>query len=218
MGKPLNLIGQKFGRLTVIDSAKSRKRSNGKSMRFWLCQCECGKTTEVETNHLTSGHTKSCGCLHVDTAGTHGKCFANRMSHSPLWRTYWNMRNRCSNPNIKGYSYYGGRGITVCDEWKGDQGFNNFCKWALSNGYKDSLTLDRIDANGNYEPNNCRWVDRYTQANNKRNNLFLLIDGEKDTVGNWSRRLGISRGNLWNYAKGKGNRKYPYLKIEVCNE
>jgi hypothetical protein len=117
------------------------------------------------------------------------------------------------------FKHYGARGIRVCDDWKNkENGFECFSKWAFDNGYKESLTLDRIDCNKGYCPENCRWVDAYVQANNKRKNWYLKINGEIDTVGNWARRLNISYWNLLHYAKGGKNMKYPDLEVESVNE
>ena len=117
------------------------------------------------------------------------------------------------------FENYGGRGIGVCEEWRNKKnGFEVFAKWSFENGYTDELTLDRIDNNGDYSPDNCRWVDMYVQANNKRNNWRLRVNGEIDTVGNWARRLNVSYWNLLHYAKGGKNMKYPELEIEAVNE
>ena len=113
------------------------------------------------------------------------------------------------------YYCYGARGITVCDEWKNKEtGFQNFYEWAIRNGYTDELSIDRIDVEKGYCPENCRWITLKEQANNKRNTKRVKVNGEVDTVANWSRRLGISYWNLLNYAKGGKNEKYPELKVE----
>ena len=117
------------------------------------------------------------------------------------------------------FDRYGGRGIRVCDEWKNkESGFENFANWSFLNGYTESQTLDRIDNDGDYSPENCRWVDMYVQANNKSNNWRLKVNGEIDTVGNWARRLNVSYLNLLHYAQGGKNMKYPELEIEAVND
>ena len=209
-GSYQDLSGKRFGRLFVIrfNGIRRRRRS------YWECLCDCGKTVCVDSSHLKSGHTTSCGCKSKETIKYVN--FKNGLSTSRIGRTYWNMLNRCYRENNYEYHLYGGRSIKVCESWLDkENGFVNFCEWALSNGYADDLTIDRIDNNGNYEPSNCRWVDRLKQANNKRNTKRLIINGEIDTVANWSRRLNVSYWNLLHYSKGGKNCKYPDLKIEV---
>ena len=165
-----DLTGQRFGRLVVICRATSDEvpDKNKQNNVFWKCKCDCGNTKFVSGGHLRDGHTQSCGCLHDENSRnvnkTHGKC------HTRLHATWTNMLQRCTNPKNHKYNRYGERGICVCDEWRD---FQNFYEWAMSNGYADELTIDRIDNNGNYEPSNCRWVDSYTQMNNTSTNKML---------------------------------------------
>lgn len=209
-GKHQDLSGQRFTRLTVIEYVETRRRTP-----YWKCKCDCGKETIVASDHLKSGHTKSCGCYSRDN--TKMLNYKTGKSNSRLYRAYRNMLTRCYWNKSAERDLYGGRGIEVCDEWQGDHGFERFNEWAMNNGYNDNLTLDRINVNGNYEPNNCRWVDLYVQANNKRNNHYIKINGETDTVGNMARRYSVSYWNLLHYSKGGKNCKYPDLRIEVAD-
>lgn len=116
------------------------------------------------------------------------------LSRTRLYRIFDHMKQRCYNKNNERYKDYGKRGINVCNEWLHD--FMVFREWALNNGYNDTLTIDRIDVNGNYEPSNCRWVDNLTQQNNKRDNVFLTYNGKTQTMAQWSRELGINRHTI----------------------
>lgn len=210
MSYRINLTGQKFGRLSVLSYAGQR----GRRRTMWKCQCDCGNVVEVEATHLRAGHTKSCGCITKENARKMN--YKNGLSNSRLNTSYRNMINRCYRKTGDMFRLYGGRGIKVCDNWlPANNGFVNFCEWAISNGYSDCLTLDRIDNNKGYSPGNCRWADKYQQANNRRNNYYLKIGGEIDTVGNWARKLDVSYWNLLHYAKGGTNCKYPDLIIQA---
>ena len=208
-----NLINKKFGRLTVI-SFNSHKNSR---RTYWNCICECGNKTVVESSHLKSGHTTSCGCKVKEIREkfkTHS--LKNGLSYTRIWRIYWNMINRCYNSKIKLYNWYGKRNIKVCDEWLSkNNGFVNFCDWAFKNGYNESLTLDRIDNNGNYDSNNCRWADIYTQANNKRTNVYMEVNNEILTMAQLSRKYNISYSKLSLKSKNNKEIEINNLKIKV---
>lgn len=159
-----DLTGQRFGRLVVLEHIK---RNDEYPNGGWLCRCDCGTQKVIPSNPLTSGRVKSCGCYnktrlvgsHVNQ--THG------MSRTRLYTTWRNMRVRCYDPKDKRYPLYGGRGIVVCDEWRSS--FIAFHDWAMANGYREDLTIDRIDTDGNYEPNNCRFITRAENNKNRRN-------------------------------------------------
>ena len=156
--KKLNLVGKKFSRLTVVSFSHIEKEQSR-----WNCVCDCGNKITIRGWVLTSGRTKSCGCLRVETTSkqftTHG------LTNDPLYKVWEAMKRRCLSVKEKSYKDYGGRGIKVCDRWLNS--FENFHR-DMSKGYKWNLTIDRIDVNGNYEPNNCRWATQLQQRSNQR--------------------------------------------------
>ena len=210
-GDYIDITGKIFGKLTVIQLSEHIDRKY-----YWECKCECGNITIVEGSKLKNGHTKSCGCIKKERISKVN--YKNGLSKTKIAFTYRNMLNRCYRESNEMYYLYGARGITVCDEWLGENGFVNFCNWSMQNGYKKDLTIDRIDNKKGYSPDNCRWVDIYVQANNKTNNIFLKINGVIDTVGNHARRYNVSYWNLLHYAKGGRNTMYPELQIEAIDE
>lgn len=186
MGKFIDLTGQKFGRLTVIKRANNIGRFTA-----WLCKCDCGITKIVQTGHLRQGRIISCGCWRKENstsrATKHGK------HGTKLHRVWLSMRQRCNNPKNKDFPNYGGRGIKVCEEWND---FSVFEHWAINNGYKDGLTIDRIDNDGNYEPSNCRWIPLTEQALNTRKNRMVDSPLGKMTIAELSRYSGVNYGTL----------------------
>ena len=184
-----DLIGQCFDKWTVLRKADDRIIA-GKKCYYWLCECSCDKHTikEVSEKSLIYGRSKSCGC---NRAGKHVK---HGMTNSRLYGIYKHMMNRCYNKNDTSYGKYGANGITVCDEW---HTFDSFKEWALSNGYSDSLTLDRIDFNGNYSPDNCRWVDYVVQNRNRNCVNIIEYNGEKHTIPEWAEITNMPYKKLW---------------------
>lgn len=187
----LDLRGQRFGRLTVIKDT-GKKRYPGKN-KIWLCKCDCGKLIEVHSGRLRGGETKSCGCLKFAKRSEHPEYKNER-----LYCVWVGMRRRCRSKESRGYKNYGGRGISVCTEW---DDYGTFREWAISAGYNENAelnecTLDRIDVNGDYCPENCRWVNSRVQNNNRRNNLLVTYHGKTQTVAQWERELGKRKGQI----------------------
>lgn len=166
---------QKFGRLTIIREIEPKIGNDGKKVRYVECLCECGKICHVRFHALKRGRVKSCGCLSSETTikyfTKHG--LANK---HPLYAVWKGIKGRCTNPKSHAYKDYGGRGINICDEWICN--FETFFNWCLSNGWEQGLTIDRIDNNKGYYPDNCRFVNIITQARNKRNNREITYKGK----------------------------------------
>lgn len=196
MGRPLDIAGQRFGRLVALDEAE--RSGNGK--RLWSCKCDCGNTVAVSTESLRSGNTKSCGCIKKELLVARNRAAATHdMTDSPEWNSWCSMKARCLNKNSKSYEDYGGRGIKVCDRWL------DFINFYNDMGERPSGTsLDRIDVNGDYEPSNCRWATPTEQASNMRNNRLIEFDGQARTISGWSRETGIPLSTLRRRLKACG--------------
>lgn len=179
-----DISGQKFGRLTVL----YKLRNYHKKHTYWLCICECCNFKEVYLGSLTSGATTSCGCYHKEIVKNvnlkHGK------RHTSLYKIWRDIKQRCYNKHNTRYKDYGKRGIIVCDEWLSD--FTNFYTWAMTNGYNDKLSIDRIDVNGNYEPNNCRWATAKQQARNRRSCKYFTYNGKTHCIKEWCEILNLN--------------------------
>lgn len=189
-----DLTGQNFGMLTTIKIHSKSRNGN-----LWECLCSCGNKSIVLTSNLLKGHTKSCGCIGVikliKMNTTHN------LSNTKLYGVWGDIKSRCTNPKKDMYYIYGQRGIKMCEEWEKD--FTNFYKWSMSNGYKDGLTIDRIDNDGNYEPKNCRWVSYVQQNRNRRITIFIEHKGQRKTLMEWSELFDVKYHTAYDrYKKG----------------
>ena len=190
-------IGESFGRLIVISEVEPSLRKNGKPRRRFLCKCICGNEIVVFGENLTKGNTKSCGCLQKEIASENAA--KHRETNSRLYNVWSAIKRRCYNTTVPEYKWYGGRGIQMCDEWR--ENFSMFQTWAMSAGYdpcakRGECTIDRIDSNGNYSPENCRWVSQVEQMNNIRTNHNIEWNGQIHTAAEWSRITGISASKI----------------------
>lgn len=195
-----DLISRRFGRLTVIGIEGVHTTPCGTKRRMWRCRCDCGKESVVAENNLKNGSTKSCGCWKANGLRQYNTKHGG--SNDRLYGIWKNMKRRCNSKNDKRYDTYGGKGIKVCNEW--NDSYQSFKDWAYANGYNDSAefqecTLDRIDNNGDYEPNNCRWVDKVVQANNTSKNHYIEFNGTKMTIAEFARIMKISKNQAWYY-------------------
>ena len=191
MGIFIDLTGQKFGKWTVL------RYEGDKYPTKFVCRCECGTEQKVRSGDLRNGHSKGCKlCSRIK----------HNMTNTRIYKIWGDMRRRCYNKNLKCYPNYGGRGIKVCDEWEND--FENFYNWAMENGYTDELTIDRIDVNGNYEPDNCRWATMREQGDNKRNTLKFFINNKYYTFNDLQKETGLVNGCLKSYYYRCGEEKF----------
>lgn len=188
MPKFIDLTGQRFGRFLVLAYAGPNKQGAA----TWWCKCDCGKEKVVTGSELRRGSTQSCGCYHSEVQRVYATKYGYGLSRiAYIWRS---MISRCNNPRNKSYKNYGGRGIKVCEEWVSD--IEKFRSWALDNGYSDELTIDRIDVNGDYCPENCRWATMKVQQNNRRNNNNVSFNGEIHSLAVWEEITGICRRTI----------------------
>lgn len=191
--KLVDLTGMQFDALTVLQRAPNHITPSGQQCTMWLCRCQCGKEIIVSSNNLRRGHTKSCGCLFPQHNLKHSDCVNGNISR--LYCIWAGMKARCYSKQNPRYKYYGARGITVCDEWKDN--FASFKEWSIRNGYDDTLTIDRIDNNGIYAPDNCRWTTQKVQSNNSRMNVIITYKSESHTISEWADLVGIPYKSLW---------------------
>lgn len=198
-GVVVSHIGERFGKLVILETFQ-RQQSSGRNVRYCRCRCDCGIEKTISLDHLLTGHTISCGCVHKEMLQK--RLTLHNQTNTRLHHIWEGIRHRCNCKTYKRYEDYGGRGIKLCEEWND---FCNFKKWADENGYSENLTIDRIDNNGNYEPSNCRLVDNLVQQNNKRNNRYYEVNGEKLTCGQIARKYGVEMYSLKYFLKKESN-------------
>jgi hypothetical protein len=209
-----DIVGKKYGRLIVMKYAYEKNYYH-----YYHCKCDCGNMVIALRSHLVDGSTQSCGCLQSEIQHVIGKSktgknnpnygkfgkdhsqYKHGDSNTRLYNIWKNMRQRCRDPNTDNYKYYGGKGIKVCDEWSK---YSNFKNWALTNGYTDSLTIDRIKSNGNYEPTNCQWISNFENLSKKEMGKYNhLIDkimelyNKGESKVSISKKIGIPRSSIY---------------------
>lgn len=211
-----DLTGKKFNRLTVVRFIPKEERTA--RQYDWLCQCECGNFIKANAYKLKQGLQQSCGCLKEEMKPRLGELTRKyKHSNKRLYSVYKAMIDRCYNENCKRYKNYGGRGIKVCDEWLGENGYDTFAEWSLKTGYdinaeQGKYTIDRINVNGNYEPDNCRWITNSQQQNNKTVCRYITYKNETHSIAEWSRILKVPYTTLYNGLTKYGKSLKDYMK------
>lgn len=188
MSKPIDLTGKRFNHLVVIERANNSPRGS----TMWRCVCDCGNEKLVRRDNLVYGAVKSCGCL------THRPAYnrTHNKSKSKLYRKWVSMKRRCYDITSAGYKNYGGRGIEVCDEWK--ESFESFYDWAMKTRQDDTLTLERVDVNGNYCPENCTWITKAEQSNNRTSCIMITYNGKTQNLMQWCKELNLDYKRTYN--------------------
>ena len=207
MGKFEDLTGKTFNRLTVIKRAEVEKKEV-----YYLCKCTCGNEKIIRGKDLKYNKIKSCGCLNKEK--TIERNTKHSLRHTRIYRIWLLMKNRCLNSKYYLFKNYGGRGITVCNEWKND--FVKFYDWSMNNGYNDTLTIDRIDVNGNYEPSNCRWATKLQQQRNTTRLRKITYKNETHCISEWAEILGLEYNTLY-YRFRRNNYSEDVLKRIIEN-
>lgn len=185
--KFIDLTGEKYNLLTVIRKT-SKKDPQGRLL--WECKCDCGNTTLVNSNNLKTGQVKSCGCLFHKYSDYSSILNNHKDDYRRLYGIWKNIKSRCTNTNDKSYNNYGGRGITIDSEW--EKSFIKFAEWAYLHGYNNDLTIERINVNGNYSPENCTWTTLKNQARNRRSTLWITYQGETKSLAEWCEIYGTN--------------------------
>lgn len=216
--KLIDLSGNKYGRLTVISRGDDYINPSGKRYVCWKCLCECGNTINVRASYLKNATVRSCGCLQKELLKnggaffTHGDSVKNTKYYK-LWMIYTHMKQRVYHPATKIEEQIYGN-LTICDEWMNEDGYQNFKKWSLENGYKNRLSIDRIDGTKGYSPDNCRWTTTKVQSNNRKNMVFLKVGDREMNFTDWAKTLGISPTTVSSWVR-KYDKKWAETHIEA---
>lgn len=192
-----DLTGKRFGMLLVLGKDKDRDKTG---CIKYICKCDCGNVVSVRSSSLNDGNTSGCGCR-LHNTGKKQRTYKHGNSRDRLYGIWSKMKSRCNNPNSDKYKYYGGRGIRVCAKWNAPDGFASFRNWAISNNYTDELTIDRIDNDKGYSPDNCRWVTQKEQVLNTRRNRRITFNGRTLTISEWAEEFGFNRNSLSGYIR-----------------
>lgn len=203
-----DLRGNRYNMLVVLNRVENSR--NGQSR--WECICDCGEKTIVSASNLKLGAVKSCGCLIHQPHNTH------HLSNTRLYNIWFKMKQRCYDKRNNAYRDYGGRGITICDEWKDD--FECFYSWSMENGYDENLSIDRIDNDKGYSPQNCRWANPKEQANNRRNCVVITFKGKTMNLSQWCKELNLPYKTIHSriYKKGWSYEKALSIPIKSANK
>lgn len=197
--KPIDInSGDRFGKLVVIKQCENVRDSSGHMRRAFICRCDCGRIVRVKGHDFNRGRIK---CGHCSKNTPKNKKQRKYIKNKRLHNIWYNMKKRCEDPNNHAFKYYGARGITVCNEWEGENGYTNFEKWATDNGYASDLTIDRINPNSEYSPNNCRWADSKTQMRNRTNNVHVEFKGRMEVLSEIAEEVGVKYGQLYSRLK-----------------
>lgn len=186
LSKVKDLTGKRFGRLTVIGIDEGRQSRK----TYWICQCDCGKITSHRSDGLQSGSIRSCGCLKNELSAERvAKNHKHKQSGTRLYHIWQGMKRRCYTETSPDYQRWGGRGIKMCDQWR--DSFESFFEWAMKSGYSDTLTIDRVDNDGDYTPDNCRWASAKEQGRNRRSNISITIGNTTKSLTEWCEIFGL---------------------------
>lgn len=196
--KAEDLTGKRFGRLKVVKRVADTFDKANRRYITWECLCDCGKTTYATTNNL-HGKTTSCGCYLKEVAGK--QTLKHGFRKTRIYTIYNGMKQRCNNPKTPEYNAYGGRGIKVCEQWNKPDGLKSFAEWAFENGYKDNLTIERIDVNGDYCPENCTWIPKNEQAKNTQKTVRVIYNGGTLIASDFARLVNIDRRTVYRKIK-----------------
>lgn len=204
-----DLTGHQYGRLKVIRFHEKRDKRS-----YYLCKCECGTERVVRSDGLTTGHTQSCGCLCKEINKNNPNHVVHGKSRTRLYGVWSGMKERCNRESSPAYVNYGGRGIKLCEDWENN--FSSFYDWANKNGYEEDLTIERVDNNKGYSPENCTWITKGEQNKNKRSKRLITIGKETKSLAEWCECTGLHRSTIHRRYK-RGLRGFDLIKKQGGN-